>query len=50
MFMCPNLRSEHVATSQKDFALAVLPAADGYQLPQGHAEMTLPELVDNGID
>jgi hypothetical protein len=45
-----HLQSEHVATSRKDFALAVLPAADGYRLPQGHAEMTLPELIDDGIE
>ena len=45
-----GLRSEHIATSQKDLALAVLPAADGYRLPQGHAEMTLPELIDDGIE
>jgi hypothetical protein len=50
MFSPLDMHSSHVATSQKDFALAVLPAADGYRLPQGHAEMTLPELIDNGIE
>jgi hypothetical protein len=50
VFRPSDLRSEHVATSWKDFALAVLPAADGYRLPQGHAEMTLPELIDDGIE
>jgi hypothetical protein len=50
MFRAYELHSEHVATWQKDFALAVLPAADGYRLPQGHAEMTLPELIDDGIE
>ena len=50
MFRAFDLRSEHVATSQKDFALAVLPAADGYRLPQKHAEMTLPELIEDGIE
>jgi hypothetical protein len=49
IFVSRDLQSEHVASLQKDFALAVLPAADGYRLPRGHAEMTLPELVDNGI-
>jgi hypothetical protein len=50
LFMAHHVQSEHVASSQKDFALAVLPAADGYRLPQGHAEMTLPELVDDGVE
>jgi hypothetical protein len=27
-----------------------MPAADGYRLPLGHAEMTLPELIDDGIE
>jgi len=45
-----DLSSEHVATSQKDFALAVLPAADGYRLPRHHAKMSLPELIEDGIE
>jgi hypothetical protein len=50
IFLAGALQSEHVASLQKDFALAVLPAADGYRLPLGHAEMTLPELIDDGIE
>jgi hypothetical protein len=50
MFSADHLHSEHVASSQRDFALAVLPAADGYRLPQGHDKMTLPELIDNGVE
>jgi hypothetical protein len=49
-FMPSNLQTDHVASLQKDLALAVLPAADGYRLPQGHAEMTLPDLIDDGIE
>jgi len=50
IFNPSDLRSEHVATSQKDLALAVLPAANGYRLPQYHARMTLPELIEDGIE
>jgi len=49
MFVSRDLQSEHVATCQNDFALAVLPAGNGYRLPRGHTEMTLPELIDDGI-
>jgi hypothetical protein len=49
-FTPTDLESEHVVTLQRDFALAVLPGMGGYRLPQGHANMTLPELVDDGID
>jgi hypothetical protein len=49
-FISSDLESEHVVTLQKDFALAVLPPMGGYRLPQGHADMTLPELLDDGID
>jgi hypothetical protein len=45
-----DLETEHVVTVQRDFALAVLPPMGGYRLPQGHADMTLPELVDDGIE
>jgi hypothetical protein len=48
-FVPGDLESGHVATVQRDFALAVLPSKRGYRLPQGHADMTLPELVDDGI-
>ncbi|KAM0708412.1 hypothetical protein Q7P35_005063 [Cladosporium inversicolor] len=44
-----NLHSEHVASEPRDFALAVLPAIKGYYLPERWQEMTLPELVDDGL-
>jgi hypothetical protein len=49
-FAPSDLESEHVVTLQRDFALAVLLPMGGYRLPQGHADMTLPELVDAGIE
>jgi hypothetical protein len=49
-FAPADMESGHVVTIQRDFALAVLPGMRGYRLPQGHADMTLPELVDDGID
>jgi hypothetical protein len=42
--------SEHVATVQKDFALAVLPSFGNYKLPPESSTMTLPELVEDGIE
>jgi hypothetical protein len=50
MFVSHDLQSEYVASSQKDFALAVLPAAKEYRLPQGYVNMSLPELIENGIE
>jgi hypothetical protein len=49
-FVPGDLGYGHVATVQRGFALAVLPSRGGYRLPQGHADMTLPELVDDGIE
>jgi hypothetical protein len=48
-FAPEDLYREHFVTVQRDFALAVLPQIGGYRLPQGHADMTLPELVDDGV-
>lgn len=45
-----ELESEHVASVQKDFALALLPSFKGYRVPHESASMTLPELMDDGID
>jgi hypothetical protein len=50
IFSAEDFYSEHVVTLQRDFAIAVLPPMKGYGLPQGHADMTLPELVDDGIE
>lgn len=45
-----NLHSEHVATEPQDLALAVWPSVNGYRLPEKWRNMSLPELVDNGLD
>jgi hypothetical protein len=50
VFIPVTVHSEHVATLQRDFALAVLPPLGGYRLPQDHADMTPPEFVDDGIE
>ena len=45
-----GLHSQHVASETRDFALAVLPAIKGYYLPDRWQMMTLPQLVDDGVE
>jgi hypothetical protein len=45
-----GLHSTHVASEPRDFALAVLPAIRGYRIPDTWQEMTLPQLVDDGVE
>lgn len=50
LFMPERFHSEHVASVQKDFAVAVLPLLKAYALPPGHKGIGLPALVENGIE
>lgn len=50
VFMFEDLHSEHVASVQKDFARAVLPAMKGYQLPAKSQDMALPALIHDGLE
>lgn len=45
-----SLHSQHVASEPRDLALAVLPAIKGYRLSNQWQEMTLPQLVDDGVE
>ena len=44
------LRARNMATRVVDYALAVLPSVPGYTLPARWPSMTLPELLDDGIE
>ena len=45
-----DLCTRHMATRVVDYALAVLPSVPGYTLPADWPSMTLPELLDDGIE
>ena len=49
-FKPDRFHSEHVASVQKDFAVAVLPLLQAYTLPPTHRAMDLPVLFENGIE
>jgi hypothetical protein len=44
------LGTRHVATRVEDYALVVLPSFPGYTLPTEWPDMTLPQLLDDGIE
>ena len=50
IFRAEDYNSEHIATVQRDFAFAVLPSFGNYTLPPESSTMTLPELVEDGIE
>ncbi|GAB7324237.1 hypothetical protein MBLNU13_g07591t1 [Cladosporium sp. NU13] len=52
IFAPERFRGEHVASEQKDFAVAILPSLAAYKLPSNYEdeEVTLPYLVQDGIE
>jgi len=45
-----DLHSQHVASKQQDYAVAVFPLLRGYQLPAPSQRMSLPGLVEDGLE
>lgn len=50
LYLYSDLNSEHLASAKEDFALAVFPAIRAYRVPQECSDLTLPELVEDGLE
>lgn len=50
VFLFSDLHSKHVASVKQDMALAVFPAIKGYRVPTNAIDMTLPALIEDGLD